>query len=149
MALIALVGSKILVKVSDGATPPNFVHSCMINLTRSISFEAQMQDDPLQDCDNPEKPASVQRFKVSNSFSIEGAGKMDVASLDFWLDFQESPDPKDAEVVINALGSLGGQVITCQLHCSKVALTGEPHKNAEATVSLMSHGTWSREANAG
>lgn len=145
----AVKGTKILVKLQD---PNNigagFQHPCMINLTRSISFEASMNEDEVFDCDNPDNPATVFAFKKSNKFTVEGTGKLDAASLAFWLAFQASPNSYAAEIVWNVPGASGGQTVTCNLACSKFESSGEPAMYATGSVSLQSDGAWTIAPNA-
>jgi hypothetical protein len=148
--ITALKGTDVLIKIEDPANPGVFTHSCMINLARTVKFTASMVSDVLQNCDAPDEPGTVYAFKDSIKFDITGAGKLDTMSLDFWMDFFESKDARNAKVVFNATGANGGQTTTCQLHCTdfEPASSAEPHKYAEAAVTLTSHGAWSRAANA-
>ena len=147
-AIKALKGTQVLVQIEDPGNPGVFAHPLLINLSRSISFDANMVEDELQNGDNPDAPAAIYTFKSSNKFTVDGQGKLDTASLDFWLTFEESPDSYNARVIFNTSGANGGQTVAAKLHCSKFAPTGEPHKNAEGQVSLVSDGPWTRTANA-
>jgi hypothetical protein len=144
----ALKGTKLLVKIEDPAAPGAFVHPLLMNLSRNLSFDANMVEDELQDGDDPDAPADVYSFKSSVKFTADGQGKLDTASLDFWLTFFESKDSYNVHLVFDATGANGGQTVTAKVHCSKFTPTGEPHKNAEAQVSLVSDGPWTRAANA-
>ncbi len=144
----ALKGTKLLIQLEDPDAPGVYAHPLLMNLSRNVSFDANMVEDELQDGDDPDAPATVYTFKSSVKFTADGQGKVDTASLDFWLTFLESKDSYNARLVFNASGANGGQTVTGKVHCSKFAPTGEPHKNAEAQVSLVSDGPWTRADNA-
>lgn len=135
MAITPAMGTGLLIKLGDGAGPEVFAHPCMINTSRSISFDAAVNSDNLEDCENPDNPATVFNFKSATSFSIDGAGKLDTADVAAWITYVGSPDAVNVKIYMGAT-----LLVTAAVQITKFAITGGNHANAEVSVSMVSHG---------
>jgi hypothetical protein len=128
-------GTSLLIKVGNGAQTEVFAHPCMINTSRSVSFDAAVNSDNVEDCANPDNPATVHTFKSARSFSIDGAGKLDAGDTRDWIGYLASPDPVNVQVWLGAT-----MLVQAPVQVTKFAITGGNHANAEVSISLVSDG---------
>lgn len=128
-------GTALYIKVGDGADPEVFTHPCLINTQRGIQFQSSTNKIIVPDCDNPDDPAWTEAIKDSLGATINGAGTLDtasVASFDAWF---RSPDPKNVQVWLAALGHWAGA-----FNLTNFEITGDRGSLAEVTITLESSG---------
>lgn len=138
---LAVRGTKLLIQVGDGADPEVFAHPCLINTDRSFNLQAETQDFPTYDCEDPEAVSWMQREKVSLSGDISGAGRLheaDLAEYDAWL---RDPNPRNVKIVISATAAEGGGSWTGSYHLTQFQVTGgDKSTTIEVTLTLQSTG---------
>jgi hypothetical protein len=139
-----LSGQKLLVMVGDGADPETFAHPCLINTERGIQRTAETTSTPVQDCDDPEKPAVTEVEKVSTSTAVNGAGKLHTPSIKEWNDWLDSPNPKNCRIKADASAANGGGYWQGAFHLTSFEVTGSYKEKCDVSVSLVSTGpvTW-------
>lgn len=136
MAQISKIrGTQLYIKVGNGADPEVFTHPCLINTKRGIQFQSSTNKIITPDCEAPDDPAWTEAIKDALSASINGAGTLDtsaVADYDAWF---RSPDAKNVQVWIGALGHWEGE-----FHLTNFEITGDRGGLAETTIALESAG---------
>lgn len=135
--IVALRGTRLYIKIGDGASPEVFAHPCLINTKRGIKFTSSSNKVIVPDCDNPEDPAWTEAIKDGLGAAIDGAGTLDnkIATITFYDTWFRDPDPKNVQVW---LGTLGYWLGAFQL--TSWELSGDRNDNAQATLSLESDG---------
>lgn len=141
-------GSQLLIKIGDGGSPEAFAHPCTINADRGISFDAEMGENNIPDCDDPEAPAWVGREKRTKSATINGAGILSAADQDIFFDWFDSENGKNVKVYTDIAGASGGRVYTGLFHCSKFEITGNRGEKALCNITLVSDGAVTKANNA-
>lgn len=146
MALVDVVnGEKLLILVGDGATPTEaFDHPCLINTERGISFSSSLTQEAIPDCANPNDPAWLVAEKDGLSATINGAGMLDVASVEMFDAWFRSDDTKNIKVKID---KTGGSTWTGAFHLSEWSVTGARKSKATASLTLVSSGVVTRADN--
>lgn len=138
---LAVRGTKLLIQVGDGASPEVFAHPCLINTDRSFNLQAETNDFPTYDCDDPEAVSWLQREKVSLSGDISGAGRLHVADMEEYDDWLRSPDPRNVKIVIDAASANGGGSWTGPYHLTQMEITGgDKSSTIEVSITLQSTG---------
>jgi hypothetical protein len=133
---------KILVEVSTPAIDPEdppvltYPQLCLVNLSRSMSFTNNMQDDEIPDCTDVTKPARIRREVRSKDFEISGEGKLHLTNLATMLEWWEDGAAKVIRADIGS-SSNGGQRIQGSFYLATFEITGTFKETATATVSFM------------
>ena len=135
--LVAVRGTKLLIMLSDGGSPPDLSHPCSINASRDITFEKNMNEDVGIDCDDPDKPGWVIREVVSKSCTVEGSGKLQASDLPLFEDWFEAEESREALIVVDVAGGreYGGKWI-----CSNFRIGGDRGEKAEVSITLVNDG---------
>lgn len=81
----AVDGESILVQIGDGADPEVFSHDCLINTSRSIGLTANVSEQSIPNCANPELPDKIVRRVDSTDSNISGEGKLHKSSTLKWM----------------------------------------------------------------
>lgn len=129
-------GSKVLIKVGDGADPEVFTHPCLINTSRSVQESATTVDSVVPDCADLDAPAWTQREKDALSVTITGEGlvnKGDVASYQLWL---RATAGKNVQYTIDD----GTTTYVGNFHLTEFQVSGERKEKAQASITLVSNG---------
>lgn len=140
MAQVATIkGTQLQIKIDNGLTGTNqaYVHPCLINSTRGITWSTTGTDDEIPDCANPDALAFTAHTKTGISGSVSGAGKLnytDVASMWAWLN---SDTAKTCQ--IDVYGTAGG-TWSGGWKLTDFAITGDRGKVAECTLTIKSDG---------
>jgi len=146
MAQVDVVnGEKLLIMIGDGASPEVFSHPCLINTDRGISFSSSLTQELIPDCDSPEDPAWQSAEKDGLSANINGAGMLDVASIEEFYDWFTSPDTKNVKVKVD---KTGGSTWTGAFHLTEFSISGTRKSKATASLTLVSDGEVTRADNA-
>lgn len=138
-------GTKLLVKVSDGAGTPAYSHPCLINTDRGIAFSAETNDVIIPDCADPDLMAWAAREKVSLSAQITGSGTLNTPDTEFYSDWVMSPDPIAVRVELGGVVLAdGGGYWQGNFHCTNFELTGTRGNRVQCSLTLVSDGaiTW-------
>jgi hypothetical protein len=93
-------GSKLLIKIGNGATPEVFTAPCALN-AKSFNRSASTNDFNVADCDDPDAPVWTERAKEALSAGITGSGTLAQESLDLWEDFYDNQDPQNVQIVLD------------------------------------------------
>lgn len=141
-------GTKLLIKIGDGATPEVFTHNCSINGARSMTLSAGTNETSVPDCDDPDLMAWVGREKVSLSAQIQGAGVLNTPDIPFFDGYFRSPDPKNCRVVVDVPGADGGGYWAGAFHLTEFAVDGDRGTKANFAATMVSDGSVSFSANA-
>jgi hypothetical protein len=135
--LVATRGTKLLIMLSDGASPPDYVHPCSINAARDVTFEKNLNEDTGVDCDDPDKAGWVIRDVVSRSCTVEGSGKLSLADLEVFEEWFLSDDSRDAIVGVQVAG---GREYAGKWHLSNFRISGDRGAKAEVSITLVNDG---------
>lgn len=131
MTIAKIKGTSLLIEVGDGASPEVFAHPCGINAKRGIKFSCSSNKIVIPDCDNPDDPAWTEVIKDALSATIDGAGKLDLASVPTFDAWFRDPDPKNVKVHLVGKGYwLGAFQLTAW------DVNGDRATYAEATLTL-------------
>lgn len=130
-------GSKILIRIGDGATPTEaFAHPCLINSSRSVQESATTVDSVVPDCADPDAPAWTQREKDALSVTITGEGlvnKADVAAYQAWL--RQAANKNVQYTVDDNTTNMQGA-----FHLTEFQVSGERKEKAQVSITLVSDG---------
>lgn len=134
-------GTKLLIKVSDGAGTPVFAHPCLINTDRGISFTADTNDVLIPDCSDPDLMAWAAREKVSLSAQISGSGTLNTPDVSFFSDWVMSADPIAVKVELNGVVLAdGGGYWQGNFHCTSFEVSGARGNRMQCSITLVSDG---------
>lgn len=140
-------GVKLLLKVGDGASPEVFSQYCSINAERGITFTANTNDVDIPDCEDPDLLAWVVREKVNLSVSVTGSGTLNTPDVQEFVDWFESPEPRNCKIVVDVPSADGGVIFTGAFHLTEFTLTGNRGEKMQTSVSLNSDGAITSAAN--
>ena len=136
MATVEAPFDQVRILVGDGATPEVFTQLCLVNLSRSMTFTNNMQDDEIPDCTDVTKPARIKREVRSRDFEISGEGKLHLTNLVTMLDWWEDGVTKNIRAEVGGSGN-GGRRISGAFFLSSFEVTGTFKETATASVSFM------------
>lgn len=139
-------GSKIMIKVGDGADPEVFTHPCLINASRGIQFSSSTIDSVIPDCADQDAPAWITREKDSLTVTITGEGIMDAGDTDDYFDWFEGAASKNVQGVVNAGGGTDEQTFEGAFHLTEFQISGERKEKAQVSITLVSTGAITRTA---
>lgn len=133
-------GTKLLIKVGDGASPENFVHYCTINAEREFALEANVNESINIDCDDPDAPGWVDREVESLSGQITGAGVLNTPDWRVFRGWFTSGEPRNVQVVLNVDAVDGGEVASGQFLLTNLSKTGDRGGKIQGSLTLQSTG---------
>lgn len=128
-------GTQLRVLMGDGASPESFVEWCIINTQRGVQWPTTGNDEEIPFCDEPDSLAWTEHTKTGISGVINGAGKLDTASLDNVWPWLNSDDAKNVRVEVGNRGYWEGA-----WKLTDFQITGDRGSKAEATITMKSHG---------
>lgn len=139
---VTFAGTKLLVKISDGATPtPAFSHPCLINAARGIQWSSASNQRRIPDCTNPELMAWTKLYKISLTGKISGSGVLNTPDHALFWDWYNSDDAKDVQVEFAGVTlANGGGYWSGQWKCTDYNIQGDVGDETQADISLESHG---------
>lgn len=141
-------GTKLLLKVGDGATPTEvFSTYCSITAERGISFTAGTNDVDIPDCDDPDKISFLAREKTNLSLNFTGSGTLNTPDVQEFFDWWQSPDSKNCKVIVDVPSVDGGVIFSGAFHLTEFSITGNRGERMQASVSLASDGVVTSAAN--
>jgi predicted secreted protein len=132
-----LRGSKLLLKLGDGASPETFVAPCALT-TKSFNRSAATNEFNVADCDDPDAPIWTERVKSALSSSISGSGTLAKESLDLYEDWFAAVDSRNVQVTIDF--TVGPRTYTGAYHMSTLNITGEQDGLIQVEIELQSDG---------
>jgi hypothetical protein len=138
-------GKQLLVQISDGASPENFVADCLINTDRGIRFTSDTTSDTVAYCDEPDSPAWTEIDKNGLTATIPGSGKLHTSSVEEWFEWYTSNDAKNCRVLLNGVAAAdGGGYWEGAFKLTEWEVTGPEKEKVTSAVTLVSHGpvTW-------
>jgi hypothetical protein len=137
-------GTKLLIRLGDGATPETFTHHCVINTNRGIEFTSSPIETLIPNCPpDDDEPGWVSREVDGLSCSIPVAGMLDTRSYKPFRDWFLSGNSRNIQVELVASGADGGGHWFGAAIISGHKLEAAGNKNKvtfEGT--LMSDGAW-------
>lgn len=136
MATVEAPFDQVKILVGDGEASEAFTELCLVNLSRSMTFTNNMQDDEIPDCADVTKPAGIKREVRSTDFEISGEGKLHVTNLAMMLAWWQDAEKKNIRVEVGPATSVG-QRISGAFYLSSFELTGAFKETATASVSFM------------
>lgn len=148
-AVKAMRGTKLLLKIGNGAGPEVFTAMCSINAARGIQFSASTNEQNVPDCADPDLMAWASREKVALSASINGAGMVNTPDLTDLFDWFSSADTKNCQLhLADVVLADGGGYWAGALHLTDFQVTGDRGAKAEVSITLQSDGaiTWTDAA---
>lgn len=140
-------GTKLLLKVGNGASPEVFSQYCSINAERGLTFTAGTNDVDIPDCDDPDLLAWVVREKANLSVSVTGSGTLNTPDVQDFFDWFQSPDAKTCKLIVDISAADGGVTFTGAFHLTEFSLTGNRGEKMQASISLASDGPITSAAN--
>lgn len=141
-------GSKILIKIGDGADPETFATKCTINASRSVQGTATTVDTVVPDCDDPDAPAWTEREKDALSYTLTGDGVHDAGDIEFFATFLEEAGSRNCQVFI-ADGVQGAYMLSGKFHLTDWQASGARKEKTQGSMTFVSDGVITRQAAAG
>jgi len=133
--------SELVLKVGDGAVPEVFTPVCTINAARGITFNANTTEDSIPDCDDLQKLQWLIREKVSLSVDVTGSGKVHKPDVKKFVDWQQSPNPKNCIVVLDDEDPANVIQFEGAYHLTTFSMGGDPGSpSVTGDIALQSSG---------
>ena len=131
--------NKVLLKISDGASPETFAQPCLINGEKALEFSATFTDEMIPDCSDGSLPATVLRHAESIQFTGSGSGKLHQDSMKAYLDLWAAGQPINVIIEIGTADATGAVEISCQIVITGFRITAQRTQSAECEISIASH----------
>ena len=96
--LVPVLGSQILVKVGNGASPEVFAHANIINMERGITFSTEVAVDQLPDLADQSLPAQTHRRIIATDVVINGSGKLPAGDSLEWVEWWNTGAVKNLQI---------------------------------------------------
>jgi predicted secreted protein len=133
-------GSKLLVQVGDGASPTEvFSAPCGLK-TKGISFAADTSSTIVEDCDDPDAAAWVERMVRSLSSTVTGSGLLALQALPIWRGFFFGGVAKNCRVKVDEPLARNGGHFAGGYVCTKFDVTGQVKEKVQVSIELQSDG---------
>lgn len=132
-----LRGSKLLIKLGDGASPETFAAPCALT-TRSFTRTAGVNEFNVQDCDDPDAPVWTERVKSALSSSLSGSGTLAKESLDLYEAALADRDSRNVLITIDY--AVGPRSYSGKYHLTTLEITGEEDGLIQVSIELQSDG---------
>ena len=96
-----LRGSKLLIKLGNGASPTEvFAAPCALT-TKSFNRSASVNEFNIGDCDTPDDPMWTERVVSALSSTVSGSGTLAQEALASYEAFFADPDGRNVQILIN------------------------------------------------
>lgn len=132
-----LRGSKLLIKIGDGASPEVFVAPCALT-TKSFNRSASMNEFNIADCDDPDAPIWTERVKSALTASLSGSGTLAKESLDLYEEAFADQDSRNVQVTIDY--AVGPRTYVGRYHLATLNITGEQDGLIQVEMEWQSNG---------
>lgn len=132
-----LRGSKLLVKIGDGAVPEVFTAPCALT-TKSFSRSTSANEFNVADCTDPDAPVWTERVKSALSSTISGSGTLAKESLALYEAFLAQVDSRNIQVVIDF--AVGPKTYQGKYHMTTLNITGEQDGLIQVELEFQSDG---------
>lgn len=132
-----LRGTKLLIKLGNGASPETFTAPCAL-VTKSLSRSAGLNEFNLEDCDNPDAPIWTERVKGALTGSVSGSGTLAKESLDAYEDFFAAVESRNVQVTLDFSGD--PRTYQGAFHLATLNITGEQDGLVQVEIELQSDG---------
>lgn len=133
-------GSKIILKVGDGASPEVFTARCTINSTRGIEWTNNVIEDTEIDCDAPDDPGWVTRETDTLSCQVTGEGRAHGPDIGYLITWMESGLPRNCQIVIDDGDVANQQTVSGSFLLTQCGFSGDRKAKATGTITLQSDG---------
>lgn len=140
-------GSKMLVKIGDGADPEVFAHPCTLNSEKGLVFSAETNDDNSPDCDDLDAVPWLGREKRSKSASVTGSGTLHGTDQDVFFEWFDSEDSKNCKIILDVPAADGGRIYSGAWHLTQFEITGTVGNKVQANITLVSDGAVTKADN--
>jgi predicted secreted protein len=130
-------GSKLLIKIGDGATPEVFTAPCALT-TKSFNRSASVNEFNIADCLNPDAPIWTERVKSALSATLSGSGTLAKESFDLYEEALANQDSINVQVTIDY--AVGPRTYLGRYHLTTFNLTGEIDGLIQVEIELQSDG---------
>ncbi|WP_336800802.1 phage tail tube protein [Kaistia sp. MMO-174] len=132
-----LRGSKLLIKIGDGASPEVFVAPCALT-TKSFNRSAAMNEFNVADCLDPDAPIWTERVKSALTASLSGSGTLAKESLDLYEEAFADQDSRNVQVTIDY--AVGPRTYEGRYHLATLNITGEQDGLIQVEMEWQSDG---------
>jgi predicted secreted protein len=132
-----LRGTKLLIKLGDGATPEVFTAPCAL-ATKAFNRTTSTNEFNVADCDDPDAPVWTERVKGAISAGVTGSGTLAEESLDLYEAFFAEVDPRNVQIVIDY--PVGARTYQGLFHMTTFNITGEQDGLIQVELELASSG---------
>lgn len=136
-----LRGTKLLIKLGNGASPETFTAPCAI-ATKSFNRSAGVNEFTIADCDDPDAPAWTERVKGALSSTISGSGTLAKEALDAYEEWYELTDSRNVQVTLDFSGD--PRAYLGKYHLTTLNITGEQEGKIQVEIELQSDGEVAR-----
>lgn len=131
-------GVNLVLKVGNDESPEVFTPLCTINAQRGISFSANVREETVPDCDNPDLPGWILREAESFSMAFEGGGMLHKPNVKAMWDWKGLS--KTCQVVLHDDDPANVITFEGRFILTEFEVTGEAAGKAQATLRLASDG---------
>lgn len=132
-----LRGTKLLIKLGDGASPETFTAPCALT-TKSFNRSAGVNEFNVADCDDPDAPIWTERVKSALSGTVSGSGTLAKESLDIYEDFLAAVDSRNVQITIDF--PTDARTYEGAFHLTTLNITGEQDGLIQVEIEMQSDG---------
>jgi hypothetical protein len=141
VAVAAITGRTLRIKVCDGATPTEvFTEDCWINTERGIEFASDVTSVLVPDCDDVDEAGWNQITKDGLNATITGAGVMHTESTEDWYEWYTLDLAKNLQIMVDTPAASGGGHWAGAFKLTGFTVTGPSSDLSTTDNTLMSHG---------
>lgn len=134
-------GLKLVLRVGDGATPvETFTPICTITSQRGVTFTSSANEEPIIDCDDPEKIAWIARTLQDMSAAFTGSGTLNTPDIARLWALKTAEDSFNAQVIVDVPSADGGVIWSGAWVMPSLEFTGERGARMTCNISLSSDG---------
>lgn len=95
-----LRGTKLLIKLGNGATPEVFAAPCALT-TKGFNRSSSTNEFNVPDCADPDAPVWTERVKGAISAGVTGSGLLAKESVPAYESFFEQVDARQIQIVLD------------------------------------------------
>lgn len=132
-----LRGTKLLVKLGNGATPEVFTAPCAL-ATKAFNRSSSTNEFNVADCDDPDAPVWTERVKGAITAGVSGSGTLAKESLDMYEAFFEEVDPRNIQITIDY--AVGPRTYQGKFVMTTLNITGEQDGLIQVEIEFASSG---------
>lgn len=138
-----ILTQSVLIEIEGLVTAGVYEHDCMINMARGVNFNSDTSEELMIECDSPNSPAFKEIFIDGLQMEVTGGGKLQLQSFgSFWFPWYKGGLAKNCRVNFPVASAFGGGYFQVPLKLTQLQSQGERNQYMNASLTLLSHGSF-------